>query len=521
MKTWQKLGLGLLVLVALLTASLTSVWGGSSNTSDFASGQILVKFRPGTAASEIAKIHKQNNTFVKGEIKALGVQVVNVPRGKEKAKVTAYVKNPNVEFAELDFMAKALGIPNDPYFDTQWGMDAVDAPEAWNTTIGSSTVKIAILDTGIDQDHEDLKSKIVVVDNVNFTNSDTVDDRYGHGTHVAGIAAADTNNSVGVAGVGYQSSLVNVKVLGDDAWGTYSWVANGIVWATNNGARVINMSLGGGQRSKTLENAVNYAWSNGVVLVAAAGNSNNPSPTYPAKYEKCIAVAATDDRDLKADFSSYGDWVDVAAPGVSVFSTWNDDDSPLDPQPVCEETGFCYKYGSGTSMSTPHVAGLAGLLWATGHGENNRTVRDRIEKLADPITGTGDYWTWGRINAARAVGDGVIEEPTPEPLETMHVSDITMWSERKGSSYSIYTRVSVVDENNVAVSEATVYLTTTLPDGSSESNSRNTGGNGEVVFKVRARQTGTYISTVNNVVREDWTYDPSGNLETNETLTVE
>lgn len=420
MKNWQKLGLGLLVLAVLLTVSLTSALGKpsyASDASDFASGRILVKFKPGTAAAEIAKTHRQNNTFIRDEIKVLGVQIVDVPRGKEKARVAAYAKNPNVEFAELDYVAYALGIPNDTYFDQQWGMDNtddtdIDAPEAWDITTGLSEIKIAILDTGIDQDHEDLVDKIA--GNKNCTDSDTDDDRYGHGTHVAGIAAATTNNSIGVAGVGYQSSLVNVKVLNDEGAGYYSWIADGIVWATNNGAQVINMSLGGGRRSKTLESAVNYAWSNGVVLAAAAGNSNDPSPTYPAKYEKCIAVAATDDDDLKASFSSYGDWVDVAAPGVSVFSTWNDEDSYLGPQPVCDTTGYCYKYGSGTSMSTPHVAGLAGLLWATGYGTDNQTVRDRIERLADAIPGTGDYWTWGRINAARAVGDEVIEEPTPE-----------------------------------------------------------------------------------------------------------
>lgn len=429
MKNWQKIGLGLLVLGVLLTLSLNVVQGRTSPNRErperFATGQILVKFKPGTSTDRIGQTHRENEAFIKDEIRDLGVQVVSVPQGRERDKIAAYTKNPNVEFAELDFVAEALGVPNDFYFGNQWGLnntgqtggkdDAdIDAPEAWGTTTGSPTVKIAILDTGIDQDHEDLAGKIV--GNVNFSNSNTVDDRYGHGTHVAGIAAAVTDNGIGVAGVGYDSSLINVKVLGDDAWGTYSWVANGIVWATNNGARVINMSLGGSQGSKTLEKAVNYAWSKGVVLAAAAGNSNNPSPTYPARYEKCIAVAATNDNDAKADFSSYGSWVDVSAPGVSVFSTWNDEDSYLDPQPECsEETGFCYKYGSGTSMSTPHVAGLAGLLWATGYGTDNQTVRERIERLADSIPGTGTYWTWGRINAARAVSDEASPTPTPTP----------------------------------------------------------------------------------------------------------
>ncbi len=390
------------LILALLVAS-SLAWsapaaGPQPGTAAFAPDQVLVKFKPGTPASDQALAHRQIGGQLKAEITALGVQVIGVQAGTVEAWVAAYGRNPNVEYAEPNYIAYAIGIPNDTYFGKQWGMTKIRAPEAWGVTTGNSGVKIAILDTGIYQNHEDLKGKIA--GNRNFTNSPTVDDRYGHGTHVAGIAAAATNNGKGVAGVGYDSRLLNVKVLNDQGSGYYSWVANGIIWAADNGAKVINMSLGGSSSSSTLENAVNYAWSKGVVLVAAAGNSGNSSPLYPAYYKNCIAVAATDKNDAKASWSNFGEWVDVAAPGVDIFSTL-----PNHKNYISRTYGksLNYDYLSGTSMATPHVAGLAALVWATGYGTSNASVRNRIESTADKIPGTGTYWTYGRINAYNAV----------------------------------------------------------------------------------------------------------------------
>ena len=147
-----------------------------------------------------------------------------------------------------------------------------------------------------------------------------------------------------------------------------------------------------------MENAVNYAWNKGVVLACAGGNDGNTRPTYPAKYDRCIAVAATDANDRKASFSSYGiKWMDVAAPGVEIYSTF-----PNHPYALNKAPG--YDYGNGTSMSAPHVAGLAALLWSTSYGTSNQAVRQRIESTADRVAGTGSYWVYGRINACKAVG---------------------------------------------------------------------------------------------------------------------
>lgn len=317
--------------------------------------------------------------------------MVRVPANQVEALVRAYRSEVSVQFAEPDYIAYAILTPNDPHFDKQWGMVKIEAPKAWDVTTGSFEVRIAICDTGIDQDHEDLAAKIVA--NKNFTRSRTVDDRHGHGTHVAGIAAAITNNGKGVAGVGFESSLMNVKVLDDTGMGFYSWVANGIIWAADNGAKVINLSLGGSSPSDTLESAVDYAWGKGCVLVAAAGNDNTDSPMYPAYYANCIAVAATDKNDAKATFSNYGPWVDIAAPGVDIFSTMPNHRNRI---------GILH-YGSlsGTSMAAPHVSGVAALVFARYPGWTNADVRARIEASVDPTTG---FTTpIGRVNAFKAV----------------------------------------------------------------------------------------------------------------------
>jgi len=403
---------------------------------DFVKGEILVKFKESANPNEVSEVHKKLGGRVKEIISGINVQVVDVGGKKVGETVSAYARNSRVEYVEPNFIASVLTDPNDEYFIKQWGLDNdgqgykegkrglidadIDAPEAWEISRGSETIKIAILDTGIDQNHPDLDDKLI--DNINFTASGTIDDLYGHGTHVAGIAAAETNNSQGVAGVGYNSSLLNVKVLGDNASGYYSWIAKGIIWAADNDAKVINLSLGGPRRSNTLKNAVNYAWKKGVVVVAAAGNSANPSKTYPAYYENCIAVAATDSNDAKASFSSYGSWVDVAAPGVDIYSTFPSHHYSINKS-------LNYDFGSGTSMSTPHVAGIAALVWANEQDLSNQEVRSRIEQTADPIPGTGSYWAWGRVNACNAVGgncSGVaptltptpIPEPSPEPSPT-------------------------------------------------------------------------------------------------------
>jgi thermitase len=418
----MKKGLALASLLLagwLATVAASPAYGKGKEDDDdnneYAPGELLVQFKPGATAQEKDDAHKRNGGRVKGEIEDIGVQIVEVDQGKERERKGGYKKESQVVFAEENGVYRVIGHPsNDPQVGSQWQYnntgqtggtaDAdVDAFEAWHTATPNGPVRIAILDTGIDLSHEDLKAKIVK--SRNFTTSPSADDQYGHGTHVAGSAAAITGNGVGVAGTCPTCQLLNVKVLGDDGSGSWSWIASGIRWATNNHAQVINLSLGGSSSSSTVQSAINYAVSKGVVVVAAAGNSSTNAPSYPAFYPKVIAVAATDRKDALASFSNFGNWVDVAAPGVAILSTAPDHDNRI--------WGSGVKYGaiSGTSMATPHVAGIAGLVLATGgcaisqNSAQNTCVRDRIEGpgRADDIPGTGTYWTYGRVNANNSV----------------------------------------------------------------------------------------------------------------------
>ena len=386
----------LLSLFFVLSAwSKNDKWEERHDELLFAPDRILVKFKPDTPRNVKAAVHQWHGGKVLDVIQELDVHVIQIPKNKVKEKVRDYENEAFVEFAEPDYIAFAIFTPNDTYFGNQWGMPKIQAPEAWDITRGSSTVTIAICDTGIDQDHEDLSGKIVA--STNFSGSATVNDMFGHGTHVAGIAAAVTNNSKGVAGVGFNSSLMNVKVLDDNGSGYYSWIASGIKYAADNGAKVINLSLGGYFSSNTLKNAVNYAWNKGCVLVAAAGNDGLSWPLYPAYYTNCIAVAATDKNDAKASWSNYGNsWVDVAAPGVDIYSTLPNHQNQIGIQ----------NYGSlsGTSMATPHVSGVAALVWATTkYGTSNSVVRSRIQNTADQVGSMWSKYRIKRVNAFKAV----------------------------------------------------------------------------------------------------------------------
>ena len=245
--------------------------------------------------------------------------------------------------SEVDALPSS--IPNDSYFPKQWALQKM---QGWQTTSGGSQVLVAVLDTGIDAQHEDLAGK--VVGSVNFTKSATASDVLGHGTHIAGIITATANNGIGVAGFAPNARLLNVKIADDNGMVWASTIAEGIIWAVDNGARIINMSLVVPTSYPALEEAVNYASGKGVVLIAAAGNNIKSIPVYPAYYPNVIAVSATDsDGRLWAE-SNNGDWVDVYAPGVEIFST---------------NPGNSYGYLSGTSMATAYATAAAALMFDT------------------------------------------------------------------------------------------------------------------------------------------------------------
>lgn len=399
------------MLLCLLLGSLVTSAGAAKPEGERASidapavdGEFVVQFQPGLARSERAKTAQAMGANLARRVEALDVDVLEFPALKANPDSKAAEKifnalkaNPNVVYAEPNYIYTVNWTPNDPGVSQQWAWGKIQAYEAWDVTKGSSTTVIAIVDTGIQRTHPDLDAKIVA--GYDFVENDTApDDGNGHGTHVAGTSAAETNNATGGAGTCPECKLMPVRVLDNNGSGTLENVANGIIWAADNGAKVINMSLGATSGATTLQNAVDYAWNKGVFLACAAGNAGTSAAHYPAYYSNCFAVASTTSTDAKSSFSTYGTWVEVAAPGSDIYSTW---------------TGSGYNTISGTSMATPHVAGLAGLL--ASQGLTNAQIRDRIMTTADQISGTGTYWTGGRINAYRAVTGGSEPPPPPPP----------------------------------------------------------------------------------------------------------
>jgi len=426
-------------------------------------------------------------------------------------------------------------------------------------------------------------------------------DDNGHGTHCAGIVAAE-DNGVGVVGVAPKANLYGVKVLNSEGRGYESDVIAGIDWSVRNGMQVISMSLGSDFGSISLEKACDNAYSSGVLLVAAAGNDGTPpgkgdNVDYPGAYSSVIAVAATGSNDERARWSSTGPDVELAAPGVNIYSTI---------------PGEKYGTKSGTSMACPHVAGAAALVMVTHPTWTNVEVRDRLQETADDLGATGFDTKYGyglvdadedasqpdttppeqvtdltvttasssrldldwnantendlnHYNVYRSTTSGgpydLVASPktnsysdtglaastsyyyivtavdsagnegtasveangtTNEAVaNVMHVSNITMWYDTRGPNYFIYTKVTIVDSEEAPVPEATVNLETTLQGKSTVSDSGSTNGKGTVTFTLKSRQTGTYNSTVKDVVKTtDWSYDSTANVKTNGSITV-
>ncbi|MBE0479388.1 MAG: S8 family serine peptidase [Dehalococcoidia bacterium] len=438
MKSVSRITVGLLALVLLMTmAAAVPASAGEGPGME----RIMVQFEPGVKANAMAEIHSKVGAKFEEIIPVLGVQVVTVPEKATSSVLAAYNRHSDVAYAEIDHSAGVIEQTNDPYLGWQWGLSKVQASQAWDVNKGSSSVRVAVLDAGIDPWHPDLSGKIVA--HKNFTDSYTpYANGQSHGTHVAGIVAAATNNGVGIAGLGRNTSLMNVKVLGDSGYGQYSWIASGVIWAADNGADVINLSLGSPSYSSTLESAINYAWSKGVLVVAAAGNNGNSGPFYPAGCYYALSVAATDSSDRLASFSNYGQWVDVAAPGVSILSTM---------------PNSSYNYSSGTSMASPHVAGLAGLLYSTavdtnGNGRVNDEVWARITSTTDPISANIRN---GRINAYKAVNGFGGSQPG---AFAGTVYDVSTGAAISGATVSAGTRTASTDSSGR-------YLISSVPAG--------------------------------------------------------
>jgi serine protease len=353
-------------------------------------------------------------------IPRIDVQVVRLNPGvSAAAALAAYRASPLVQYAEQDVYVYSMATPNDTFYGLQWHYPTIGLPAAWGVTTGSPVI-VAVVDSGIRFDHPDLAGVTVAgwdyfANDPNPTDPGCTAEPNGmsHGTHVAGTVAALTNNSIGVAGVAWGGAsgvkIMPIRVLGQIGstcgTGTDSMVANGIIHAADNGAKVINLSLGGPGGTQTLQDAVNHAHSRGVTLVASAGNDNGPVG-YPAAYPNVIAVAATACNNAKASYSNFGPEVDIAAPGGDmvdctgdnvaewILSTWW---SP--------NAGNDYWYAQGTSMAAPHVSGVAALLISRGV-VGPAAIQARLQSTATDLAPSGwdPHFGWGLVNAAAAVG---------------------------------------------------------------------------------------------------------------------
>lgn len=395
---------------------------GPADRLPHARDRVLLRFRS-EVSPEYAESLLQSYRFRKiRRIEPVGIFAVQIPENSSVEETLAVLsRNPDIERAGPDHRTRLFVTPNDTFFQryqynlqnrgtileiapdirpqTKSGAD-IKATTAWDETKGDPAVLIAVLDTGVDMTHVELVNKVVSTGR-DFVNDDmdATDDHW-HGTHVAGVAAAETGNGTGIAGVAWNCRILPGKVIDADGTGYYSWLIDGIVWAVDEGAKVINLSLGGDEDDEFLESACKYAYDRGVVVVAASGN-DGAAVGYPAAFDRYVlAVAATDYNDERASFSNFGPEVDVAAPGVYILGPC--------PQWYAGDGYLPYLFGSGTSQATPHVAGLAALILDVKPWLKAGEVMDIIRYTADDVNrsqypGRDDYLGYGRINMQKAL----------------------------------------------------------------------------------------------------------------------
>lgn len=415
-------------------------------------GELLVKFRPGVNDDAKTNTHRAAGGTRLNEIARTGLQRVRVAPGNETTAIARYRNNPNVLYAERNYVRSIPApashtpgtelLPGDHYFKEQWALhntgqlfycfawidgdlcfyqgtnDAdIDAPEAWAMSTGTP-VKVAVIDSGIDYTHPDLAANYIGGYDFVSGDSDPMDD-HGHGTHVSGTIAAAINNPTGdpaaeegVAGVAPNARILAYKVCGPDGSCNDFAIAQAIAQAIADGAKVINMSLGGPENSQAMYDAVQDAWNAGLVIVAGAGNDGTTAEFYPAAFPNVISVAAFDEDHRRASFSNYGSWVDISAPGNVIMSSY--------PMLACGaadvpgDTG-CYTWLSGTSMATPHVSGAAALVWSRSDVTTNSQVVDILLGSADRQGVDSvrlDSWTiHGGLNLHNAMSYGLSNLP--------------------------------------------------------------------------------------------------------------
>jgi subtilisin family serine protease len=499
----KKLVILILLVICFLADHILAIEPDSGKRPSYAPGELLVKHKRSVRAAATQYYRTQWDINALRTFRVTGVQHVKLPRGMTvETALEIYLGDPDVEYAEPNYYRRASVTPDDTYFNRLWGLhntgqyvhgtsgtpDAdIDAPEAWDITTGNSDIVIAIVDTGVDYSHPDLSDNMWsntsetpdngidddgngYVDDVRgwdfFSNDKDPMDLHGHGTHVTGIAAAEGDNAIGITGVCWTARIMPLRFLDAGGYGTVADEISAIDYAIANGAHIINASFGSSIYSQFERDAISIANSAGILFVAAAGNDNldnDTSPFYPASYNltNIISVAATDQDDNLTSFSNYGPaTVDVGAPGVNIYST-----SP----------GMNYQYMHGTSVATPHVTGVAALIWGHNSSLTHMEIKDIILNGVDIKPSlNGKTVTGGRINALNTFADARPEAPngldtTTESCRRINLSWTDLSSnesrfeiERKAGPGGTYSRTANVAADKTSyrdtgLSEKTTY----------------------------------------------------------------
>ena len=430
--------------VGVIGPTNSQVQAASNNKID-----VFVSFDKTPGVAERAIVERAGGT-VRFSYTIVPAVAASVP----EAAIKGLLNNPNITAVELDGTVYAV----DAELVNAWGVERIGSGTVHDGGNKGTSIKIGIIDSGIDYLHQDLDG--VYAGGEDFVENDgDPADVYGHGTHVAGTACAE-DNDLGVVGVAPGCALYSLRVLNDSGSGSWSATIAAMDWAVLNRLQVVNLSLGSSQDpGSTVKAAFDNAEAKGLVIVAAGGNSGTPSGKgnnviYPAKYASVIAVAATDKNDTRPSWSSTGEEIELAAPGVSVLSSWNDGDSPHNPQPFILD-GDWYKEGSGTSMASPHVAGAAALVIAAGvtdsngNGRINDEVRAILNSTADDIGAVGKdtHYGYGLVNVAAAIASLV----PPSPAVNVNVNTDKTSYESEVDTTAVLT-VVVTDESGGAIS---------------------------------------------------------------------
>lgn len=409
----------------------------STETEKWVSRRILVQPKKGVNDSEVASVLSGHGAKTISKITALNIHIVELPENaNEKAIAALIAHNPKFEFAEVDGMVQPNASANDPYYSSAWHLQKIQAPLAWDVSLGDGVV-IGILDSGVDGTHPDLVGKMVAGYNFYDNNTDTTD-VHGHGTACAGAAAASSNNGIGVTGVSWNSKIMPLRISDTAGVGYWSMMASGITWAADHGARVVSLSYASMQTSSAVASAAAYMQNKGGCTVIAMSNTGALEST-PNNQTEIFVTATSDSNDTFASWSTFGPSADISAPGYGIWTT---------------QRGGTYGSWWGTSFSTPIVAGVVALMMSANPNLPGQQIQSLLYQNADDLGALGwdQYYGHGRVNAVRAVtaAKNAVVQDLINPT-------VSFSSPTAGAKVSGNINVNVNASDNVGVTKVYVY----------------------------------------------------------------